>query len=89
MLAVTINVLWLPFIVLFSAVLGYIIRKATLIKSQKRVLSLENEMLANHAEILKLQQELATIERSQSGKSSTPVVPMKESGSDESQKSAR
>ena len=89
MLAVTINVLWLPLIVLCSAFFGYIFRKATVIKSQKRVLSLENEMLSNHAEILKLQQELATLERSRASQSTTPVVPMKDAGTDESQKNVR
>jgi hypothetical protein len=89
MLAVTVNVLWLPLIVLCSAFFGYIFRKAAVIKSQKRVLSLENEMLANHAEILKLQQELATIQRAKAAQSSTPVVPMKDSNSDESQKNVR
>lgn len=89
MLAVTVNVLWLPFIVLGSAILGYLFRKAKLMKSQKRVLSLENEMLSNHAEILHLQQEIAKNLKEKAARSSTPVVPMKDSNSDESQKSAR
>lgn len=91
MLVITINILWVPAIVLGSVVFGYILRKAGHIKSQKRILWLENEMLASHAEILRLQQELANIERAKDARSSsTPVVPMTESNSSEdSQKSAR
>lgn len=89
MLAVTVNVLWLPFIVLGSAIFGFLFRKAKLMKSQRRVLSLENEMLANHAEILRLQQDLAVYSKEKAARSSTPVVPMKDSNSDESQKSVR
>lgn len=91
MLAILINVLWIPAIVLVSAFFGFVIRKATLIKSQRRVLSLENEMLNNHAEILQLQQEIKKIEIAHNARpSSTRVVPMKDSSNnDDTQKNIK
>ncbi|MEO6916040.1 MAG: hypothetical protein ABI151_10640 [Chitinophagaceae bacterium] len=91
MLAITINILWVPVIVLGSAIFGFMIKKAMLIKSQRRVMSLENEMLNDHAQILRLQKELATIEKARENRSSsTRVVPMKDSSNtDDSQKNVR
>ncbi len=91
MLAILINVLWVPAIVLASAIIGFLMRKGQLAKSQRRILSLENEMLQNHAEILRLQQDLARAEKSVPDRSSsTPVVPMKDSSAtDDSQKNAK
>ena len=88
MLAITVNILWIPPIVVLSAIFGYLLRKGKLVKSQRRVLSLENEMLQNHAEILKLQQQLFNLENAGST-SSTRVVPMKDSNNDDSQKNIK
>ncbi|MEO6644964.1 MAG: hypothetical protein ABIN89_01070 [Chitinophagaceae bacterium] len=48
-------------------------------KSKRRIIYLENEMLSNHAEILKLQQELVTMEKNNELPHKSRVVPMKES----------
>jgi len=76
-ISILINVLWLPLIVLCSALAGYIFRSQQILKAKKQVSSLEREMLNNHAEILTLQQEIVKLQ----SKNSTPkslVVNMKE-----------
>lgn len=50
-------------------------------KSTKRILSLENEMLKNHADILKLNKELAELANSIPNK--TRIVNMKDQSADE------
>ena len=74
----SISLLWLPLIILVSAYAGYIFRSAQLAKARKRILSLENEMLSNHAEILKLQQELVQIEKENNLSTKSRVVLMKD-----------
>jgi hypothetical protein len=63
MLTFEISVLWLPLMILLPAIAGYLLRSGQLAKSKKRILSLENEMLNNHAEILRLQKELVSFEK--------------------------
>jgi hypothetical protein len=75
----TISIFWLPLIVLISVIAGFFLRRFQVQKSKKRIIYLENEMLSNHAEILKLQQELATIEKNNSLSHKSRVVPMKDS----------
>lgn len=91
MLAIFMNVMWVPAIVLASAICGYLGKKIKLVKSQQRVISLENEMLENHAEILRLQKELSRMEKVYDSRpSSTRVVPMKDSSNtDDSQKNVK
>lgn len=91
MLAISVNVLWLPLIVVVSFLFGMIVRKGQSVKAQRRILSLENEMLASHAEILRLQQEITQIEKEAASTSSTRVVTMKDapSNADDTQKSAK
>lgn len=78
----SLNFLWLPFIVFVSALAGFLLRSAQLKKVRQKVLSLENEMLQNHAEILQLQKELVKLQNNP-GNSKTPVVNIKDSSSEE------
>jgi hypothetical protein len=82
----TISVLWLPVIVMIAAYAGFFFRSAQLNKSRKRINYLENEMLINHAEILRLQHEIVQLEKN-SGSPKSRVVPMKELPTDESSES--
>jgi predicted RNase H-like nuclease (RuvC/YqgF family) len=78
----SISVLWLPVITLISAYAGFYFRSSQIKKSKKRILYLENEMLQNHAEILKLQQELVETEKIYGLGHKSRVVPMKDSQAD-------
>ncbi len=75
----SISILWLPVIILIAAFAGFSFRSAQIIKSKKRIIYLENEMLRNHAEILKLQQELVEMEKTNGLTHKSRVVPMKDS----------
>ncbi|MEJ7737714.1 MAG: hypothetical protein WKF97_09830 [Chitinophagaceae bacterium] len=75
-IAISVNVMWLPLIIAFSAFAGFFLRSAQIKKSTKRILSLENEMLKNHAEILKLNKELVELGNAIPNK--TRIVSMKE-----------
>jgi hypothetical protein len=83
MFALSISIFWLPVIVLISGVMGFLFRSSQIAKCKKRILSLENEMLNNHAEILKLQQELVTLKNDGGGASKTRIVNMKDPQQDE------
>ena len=72
-----VNVLWLPLMIILPAVAGYLFRSKQLAKSKKRILSLENEMLNNHAEILRLQKELVSFEK-EARANKTRVVSIKD-----------
>lgn len=78
MLVTSIHIIWVPLILLIGAFLGFFFRSNQIAKCRKRILTLENEMLNNHAEILKLQQELVGLEKAALGPSKTPVVSIKE-----------
>ena len=78
----TISVLWLPVLTLVSVLLGFFFRSAQIKKAKKRILSLENEMLSNHAEILKLQEELVAMEKLSGLPYKSRVVTMKDSQQD-------
>jgi|GEM_PF-1550940 len=80
----SISILWLPLIFLISACGGFFFRSAQIKKAKKRVLNLESEMLNNHAEILKLQHEIARMEKTSDLTYKSRVVPMKDSQSDDS-----
>ena len=83
MFAWSISIFWLPVIVLVSGVLGFLFRSHQIAKSKKRILSLENEMLNNHAEILKLQQELVSLKKAEVQGSKTRIVTMNDPQQDE------
>lgn len=59
-----------------SAGAGFFIRTKQLRKKQQRILELENEMVSNHAEILKLQHELSS-SRKETKSENVPVVQIK------------
>jgi RNase P protein component len=56
---ISLNFLWIPVIALVFAGMGYALQRNKLRKARKEIMTLENEMLKNHAEILFLQKELA------------------------------
>lgn len=78
MLSISINVAWLPGIAIVCAFAGFAFRSYQIKKSKKRILVLENEMLTNHAEILRLQQELATLKNEYLTPYKSRVVTMNE-----------
>lgn len=74
---VYINVLWLPFIALVAALVGFIVRSNQVKKASQKIASLENEMLRNHAEILSLQKEIVRLQNGLQD-SKTRIVNIKE-----------
>lgn len=68
--------------------LGMFFRTRQLRKKVLRIYELENEMISNHAEILRLQQEIGKVknqsaslnENKSSKNDSIPVVPLKKDG---------
>ena len=72
-----VHIFWLPLLIALSVFAGMLFRTAQLKKSRKQVFSLENEMLNNHAEILKLQKKLSS--QTLPPDVAAPVVPLKES----------
>ncbi|MBC7903846.1 MAG: hypothetical protein H7Y27_10500 [Gemmatimonadaceae bacterium] len=72
----TLSVFTLTGIILIALFVGFMLRAAQLSRIKQSNERLENEMLSNHAEILKLQKELAD---KTSVQSRTPIVPMRES----------
>ena len=87
MLAISfvISVLWLPVVVLISALMGFIFRAYQIDKYKKQISSLEREMLNSHAEILTLQQELVKLQ-TKNPNSKSLVVSMKETPASEEEK---
>ena len=79
----SVNVLWLPFIILFSALAGFTLRSRQIKRSKRRILTLEDEMLNNHAEILKLQEQLAELQNNLVTGNKSKVVSMKDPVQDE------
>ncbi|MBE7173399.1 MAG: hypothetical protein INR73_22695 [Williamsia sp.] len=79
-----VHVFLLPLVMIVSVLAGMLFRSAQLKKAKNQVLSLENEMLNNHAEILRLQRELA-VEKS-SPRTSAPVVLLNEQRPEEKDK---
>lgn len=79
-----IHVLWIPLVIILSVLTGMLFRKAQLKKARNQILSLENEMMNNHAEILRLQQKRAG--EKVVPEASTPVVPLKEQPDEEKNK---
>jgi len=71
----TIGVLPLSGIALATFAAGFLLRGAQLRSSRKKIIELEREMLANHADILELQKEKATLLR-QMRESKIPVIAM-------------
>jgi hypothetical protein len=78
-------------IILFSAIscfiVGFLIRQQATNKLRKRMLELENEMLANHEEILKLETVLAKMSSESSNAKDTPIITL--SNNQNQQKAAK
>lgn len=83
MLAIELSSLF-PFalLVLGAFVFGFLLRGSQIKKSRKRIIELEKEMLNNHAEILELQKERASLLR-QMKESKIPVIPMNSNREDD------
>jgi hypothetical protein len=62
------------FSVITCFVLGFLVRQAITNKVRKRMLELENEMLANHEEILRLESVLAKLSPGSTHSTDTPII---------------
>ena len=83
MLAIQLSAILPPVLLIIGAfILGFFLRGKQLRKLRKRVIELEKEMLSNHAEILDLQKERASLLK-QMKESKIPVIPMKPSRDDD------
>lgn len=72
---ITLNVFVLAGIVVTAGLIGFVGKTAKINKSRQAVERLEKEMLINHAEILRLQKELAGKEVQQS---QAPIVSIRD-----------
>jgi hypothetical protein len=72
---ISINVLFLAFIVIGAAALGFLLNSARINKQRAAVLKLESEMLQSHAEILQLQKDLSERENLHS---KTPIFSIRD-----------
>jgi hypothetical protein len=79
----TINVFVLAGSLLAVFVLGFIFRSGQIASLRRKIIELENEMLANHSEILELQKENASLAQ-QMKQAHIPVISMKTSRDDKS-----
>jgi hypothetical protein len=73
---ISVNVFMVLGAVIAAFGVGYMIRSAQVNSLRKKVLELESEMLRNHAEILNLQRNKASLEQTIK-ESKIPVIPMK------------
>lgn len=62
--------------IVVAFVAGFLLRSSQMKKQKKKVNELETEMMANHAEILELQQEKLALEKQLKGVSNIPVIPI-------------
>ena len=83
MLAIELSALF-PFalVVLGAFIFGFLLRGSQIKRARRRIIELEKEMLNNHAEILELQKERASLLR-QMKESKIPVIPMNPSRDDD------
>ena len=75
LITIPVNLFLLGGALLVAFLLGYMIRSRELAKSNKKVTSLETEMVSNHAEILNLQKENVELEKKLKSLS-IPVIAM-------------
>ncbi len=54
-------------VILVGVIAGFFLKAAVVIKQRKRILRLEDEMLANHARILSLEKKVAEQKKEKSG----------------------
>ncbi|MBO9571143.1 MAG: hypothetical protein J7497_02890 [Chitinophagaceae bacterium] len=71
----SIPILVLALLLVCSFAVGFIFRSSQIRSCKKKILELEKEMLNNHAEILELQKERASLIRHMK-ESKIPVIPM-------------
>ncbi|MDF2187270.1 hypothetical protein [Paraflavitalea sp. CAU 1676] len=72
---IPVNVYLFGGLILSAFLAGFIVRKSQLKKLKMKVLELENEMLSNHADILDLQKEKASLEQKLK-EHHIPVIPI-------------
>lgn len=73
----TLSVISLIAIIGGSVLTGYILRSRQLQKKQFKISELRKEIVYNHAQILELQKEYVTLEKTMKG-TIAPVLPMKQ-----------
>ena len=73
----SISVLSLIAIIAGSALTGYILISRQLHKKQFKISELRKEIVYNHAQILELQKEYVSLEKTMKG-NAAPVLPMKQ-----------
>ena len=77
MLAIELSALFsFALFVIGAFITGFLLRGRQIKNCRRRIIELEKEMLNNHAEILELQKERASLLR-QMKESKIPVIPMK------------
>lgn len=69
----------------FSFGIGFLLRRSATNNLRNKVLYLETDMLANHAEILKLESTLTELNAQTSSEKSTPIVSLPSSHSQQKQ----
>ncbi len=72
----TLSILSLIAIVTGSLIMGYVLRSRQLQKKQSKIAELRKEIVYNHAQILELQKEYVTLEKTMNG-TIAPVLPIK------------
>jgi hypothetical protein len=72
---ITIGLFSFAGVVVIAAAIGFLAKSAKVNSTKQAINRLENEMLLSHAEILRLQKELAGKENQQS---QAPIVPIRE-----------
>lgn len=79
-IVIKLNLLWIVAGVIILPLAGFIFRSAQIAKEKRNVQSLEREMLDSHAEILSLQEKIATLQQG-TVNNDVPVVPIKDNQS--------
>ena len=90
MLAIEISFTLLPLFGILAVAfgLGFLLRSSQITRYRHRVVDLEKEMLSNHAEILELHKERASLLK-QMKESKIPVIPMNATKDDNDKRQAR
>ena len=72
---ITLNILWIPLILLIGVIGGFIFRSAQLHRLKEKIFQLEKQSLHADAEILTLQKENAQLQE-QVKNNAAPVIPL-------------
>lgn len=84
---VIINPIILLVAMIGAGMVGFVLGRKKVAKSQRQIIHLENEMMSSHAEILEMQKAYVKME-SRLRELSIPVIPMKINGKDASKEQA-